>query len=910
MSAPNSGQNRMRVVVAILSDPAEDLTRCLESLKAQDYPIERVVAISTEESPQIATSPTMEKLVNGLDSGVEVVWILHGDAYPRPDALSSLVAVMERHQADVVGSKLLQADFPEQLDSVGAATDVYGEPYTGLDPEEVDLEQYDVVRDVAYVLGVSMLVRRDLLRGLKGLNSRLPPSAAGLDFSQRARLAGGRVMVAPSSEVLHAGVYQARVGEWKEAAGRVQAMLVAYRWLTLFWLIPVGTGLYFIDALVQLAWGRGRPLGRWLTTLGWNLWYLPFTIAARISLRPLRVVGDEELFRYQVSGSVRLRERVDEISDRFAPIAEDGSLPTDTPADRFRFPIIPILAVLVLVISTRALWWEGIPLTGFSLPFSSHPGGVISSYAGGWNPTGLGSIEPIHPSAVLAAISDLAVAGWGNSEALVTVLALLAGMVGMVRLLARWGLASGACWTGALTTVLGPFVIIGAEAGSWATLVGLSTLPWAIDAALSPWPGRFRTRMGRIGVMILAMGPPVLLVPWSVLIPPLVGLVLFLSHSRAWTGLLRSFIPSLAGLVLSGAYWIAVRPERMFSEELVNFSAGGISWWGGWWLVVAVVGVLAATASAGKENPAGWGVGLVGVAAAAMWWPDTGTEIDSAALLLASIGVGLVVGGVFETGYRWSGWMFPFRMAAWLGSLLILASTFLAAVDGQAHLPASTHWSNLDFAAALGPDSSDQRILLISATDALPGQARAGEGYWYRLVAGTGVSLEQGLLPQPGPGDLALSATLNQIISARDLRPGEKLAPFAVRWLVVSGDTPFQTALSEQVDLVPLPISAELSIYENPLAYPRVASSRPGSWEWEFAQASGPPHSGTVRVSEQYHSDWQPTPRLDGWAMEMSAQAGQAAWATDQERRWAAWSALGLAVIGLGLVIWGWGSRE
>ncbi|NIS34385.1 MAG: hypothetical protein GWN07_27770, partial [Actinobacteria bacterium] len=52
--------------------------------------------------------------------------------------------------------------------SVGFATDVFAAPYTGLQPDEVDQEQYDVIRDVAAVSAASMLIRRDLLMGLGG----------------------------------------------------------------------------------------------------------------------------------------------------------------------------------------------------------------------------------------------------------------------------------------------------------------------------------------------------------------------------------------------------------------------------------------------------------------------------------------------------------------------------------------------------------------------------------------------------------------------------------------------------------------------------------------------------------------------------------------------------------------------
>ncbi len=107
-------------------------------------------------------------ILDRLDDSIEFVWLIHGDTRPRPDALLALLREAGRHDASVAGSKVLIEGSSDRLDSVGEATDVFGEPYSGLDPEELDLEQYDVVREVAFVSPISMLVRRDLFSGLGG----------------------------------------------------------------------------------------------------------------------------------------------------------------------------------------------------------------------------------------------------------------------------------------------------------------------------------------------------------------------------------------------------------------------------------------------------------------------------------------------------------------------------------------------------------------------------------------------------------------------------------------------------------------------------------------------------------------------------------------------------------------------
>ncbi|MGZ5384280.1 MAG: glycosyltransferase family 2 protein, partial [Acidimicrobiia bacterium] len=154
------------------------------------------------EARAVGWAPDMQTLIAELPPETTHVWLVHDDASPRNDALAALVEGAQRVDASVAGSKLLRADQPGMLESVGAATDVFLVPYSGLDSDEMDQEQYDVVRDVAFVFGASTLIRMDLFKGLGGTDPLLAPQAAGIDLSYRARAAGGRVVVVPSSEVL------------------------------------------------------------------------------------------------------------------------------------------------------------------------------------------------------------------------------------------------------------------------------------------------------------------------------------------------------------------------------------------------------------------------------------------------------------------------------------------------------------------------------------------------------------------------------------------------------------------------------------------------------------------------------------------------------------------------------------
>ena len=392
---------RVKVIVTLVE--GADLRAALATVDRQVYEgIHEVVVIGDSNGDlhgDIGRAASLEEAIARTEPDVDYLWILHSDARPRPDALSALVSELERNEASLGGSKLLLAGTRDELESIGSATDVFGDPFTGLDEGEIDLQQYDVVREVAFVSSVSMLVRRDLAQGLRGLDELLEPVAAGLDFSQRVRLAGGRVITVPSSEVYHQARCEERGRGWREEAGRLRAMLKAYRPITLAWVVPFEILVSLVDALanlVLLRWrvGAGHAMS-WL----WNIAHLPSTIGERRRFRPVRAVGDEELFRFQAQGSVRLREVGSELTDKFLSIFDDDQALARGTRRIWSSPGIwgAILAAGIVIFSSWSIFFSGVPNTGFSFPFEPRTL-ALDRFLAGWNDSGLGTADAVHPS--------------------------------------------------------------------------------------------------------------------------------------------------------------------------------------------------------------------------------------------------------------------------------------------------------------------------------------------------------------------------------------------------------------------------------------------------------------------------------------------------------------------------------
>lgn len=874
------GAVRSLVIAAVLAFD-DDLEDTVAAIRGQAHEVQETVVIGDDphveayaESAGLPHHPTLGDFVWSQTTDVEYVWVVHGDASPRPDALASLVAEAERNDASVVGSKIVDAADPERLESIGAATDIYGEPYSGLDEGEVDLEQYDVVREVAFVNGVSMLVRRDLLRGLRGIDERLPPVAGGLDLSQRARIAGGKVIVAPSAEALHEGRCGHEIGSWRETAGRMRAMLKVYRPVTLLWAIPVDLLVLLLDGLLRVFLGTPRRFGEAVASVGWNVRHLPSTLTARRSAQALRVVGDEELFRYQVSGSVRLRELGHDLFARWQKaVDEEGSLGGLAARLAGSAALAAGLSVLAVAVASRGLWFATPPVVGFSLPISDAPGEVLSAYAGGWNPSGLGGPQAVHPVAALSAGARWLLFGWAGTLQVLNLVSMVAGLFGFARILRRVGVSGPARYAAALVGMLGPAWLWLADRAYWPALVALAALPWAVEALIRPRASSTRGRLGAVGLTVVAFGVLGAASPPALLVPALVVPVVREPGSPLRPVVIRLGIGLAAGLAILGPYLASASFDTLVSGGLAL--PRDVSWWV--WTIPVVASAIVVLTSPRRWSLAAGGLVLIGFglagAVTAPW------EIAVASMLAVAAGLVLVAGAALaaDPGAAAPAWARSAALAA--GAVLVLTAV-TAIPGGRGGFPADRWGDALDFAASLEETPGSSRVLLVGEPGALPGDERLGSGFAYRLVSGDGVTLDQAWLAPPRGGDRALAAALQDVGAGADLRPGEVLAPFAVRWVVVGDSVAFPERLVA-LDLVPKPLAPDVTVLENLAVTPRAVTDSGAVWEVSAGVAEGPADTGRARIADNAAPGWGPDPGEDGWAITVSASDGRAEYGKD-----------------------------
>jgi GT2 family glycosyltransferase len=201
-----------------------DTAECLESCRRLSHPMAAIIVVdngSTDDSvrqlrrlfPEVLliTSAVNLGFAGGnnvgihsaLNMGAEYVWLLNNDTVVEPDALSALVAVMERDSTvGIAGSRITYFDTPEAVWFAGGFFSRWGWT-VHRDERDPASNHGGGVRDVDFVTGCSLFARASAVREIGPLDERYFLYWEDVDWSVRATHAGWRVVYAPASVVRH-----------------------------------------------------------------------------------------------------------------------------------------------------------------------------------------------------------------------------------------------------------------------------------------------------------------------------------------------------------------------------------------------------------------------------------------------------------------------------------------------------------------------------------------------------------------------------------------------------------------------------------------------------------------------------------------------------------------------------------
>lgn len=336
--------------IVISHDSAEFLSRTLAAI--QNQPVDEIIHVETGSAQgaqfsigDVSLAASLRFAAEKVSPQSEWLWILHDDSAPLADALKQLLALAEvSPSVAIIGPKQVDWQDTRKIVQQGLTLTPRGKLFS-LVSNELDQSQHDSMSDVLAVGTAGMLVKRSVWQELGGLTDKIPPLAADIDFSMRARAKGYRVVVAPHARVAHAllSLNAQRKRSWlatttKTAMRRAEIQL-RLSWsplwqALLFWLaLPLIT----LARVVARIWAK-RP-DRILGELSAAFW-AGFTILARLRARRKISRAARLAFaslyatKQQVRDDRRRNQEQDEIEARIeahAALAErdqlDGSAP-------------------------------------------------------------------------------------------------------------------------------------------------------------------------------------------------------------------------------------------------------------------------------------------------------------------------------------------------------------------------------------------------------------------------------------------------------------------------------------------------------------------------------------------------------------------------------------------------------
>ena len=219
------------VTVLILNWNGQSLlSQCLSTLLALDYPAYRLIVVdngSTDNSVELvkAEFPGVDIIEHGRNLGFgrgfneairqllgdeDILVLLNNDVFVYPDWLAHLVTPFADPAVGVAGCKLLYPDV-KRIQHAGAELLYPLAMSRHFFYGEVDKGQADEQRDVPYVTGAALAVRRALVDD-SGLFDEMfsPFYFEEVDLCYRVRASGYRVLYVPRATAIHQESYSTR----------------------------------------------------------------------------------------------------------------------------------------------------------------------------------------------------------------------------------------------------------------------------------------------------------------------------------------------------------------------------------------------------------------------------------------------------------------------------------------------------------------------------------------------------------------------------------------------------------------------------------------------------------------------------------------------------------------------------
>jgi GT2 family glycosyltransferase len=215
------------ITVILNTNRREDTLACLASLQETTYPNQRVIILdnaSTDGSVEAIQSrfPSVQiiRLAENLgyagnnnvgigsavQQGADWIFVLNEDTIVAPDCFENLIeAAAQNLKTGILGPTVYHFDEPNVIQSAGGRlspnwTSIH------LGQNETDQGQYRLPRQVEWISGCALLVKRQVIEQVGSLDARFFYYWEETDWCIRALKSGWSVLHVPGAKIWHKGV--------------------------------------------------------------------------------------------------------------------------------------------------------------------------------------------------------------------------------------------------------------------------------------------------------------------------------------------------------------------------------------------------------------------------------------------------------------------------------------------------------------------------------------------------------------------------------------------------------------------------------------------------------------------------------------------------------------------------------
>lgn len=494
--------------ILVVHDEPVLAQRALQAINSQTVKPDRVLIVDTSKTAVVLNQPSIQKpsstklgsIVAAAVAELEIspdhwYWLVHDDSEPKPNALEELLKAVETSEKIAqVGPMQLSATNPRQISQLGLTLSPFGElinPIKG----QLDQSQHDQIIDALAVTTSGTLLRSDVYENVGGFDDRAPALAGDFDLSLRIRRHGYRVVVAPRSKVVHAGLSLTgkRVTGWLNGSTKTAMRRAAINLhlvhdplpiALLYWLLLPLTTIYRV--FWRLA--QKRPTFIWSEIRAgfWGIFTLPKRLTSRTDTgsQSIAVIKPLRANRAIVSAHKRADLEAEESANSLAAFERgDHELTPLERAKTFTQSGAWLFVTLLLIVAWRQFPTSG-ALTGTqTLPMAHGWFDLFLRAGASFQSIGGGFFGPSDPfNWVLLTLGSATF--WSPNLSLV-ILLWVAKSLAFITAWKSLSLITAKAWQrnlGALTYALLPAFGASLDDGEYPAVVATVCLPWLVYA--------------------------------------------------------------------------------------------------------------------------------------------------------------------------------------------------------------------------------------------------------------------------------------------------------------------------------------------------------------------------------------------------------------------------------------------